>query len=335
MAQRTEDEYIFADAYIGCHVSDLMNKSDMVRLANCSDLPSADTLLQEFGYLECKETARKYIETFIRREQKNLYSLLFKNLVGREEMTSYLFPFDYHNIKVCLKSEFTGVTPDEDVLISTGHIDWKVMVAMIRDRNFSDMRPIMREAVEEAIDAFGRSGDPQQIDLVLDKACYRDMADHAADTGSEFIASMVDYMADVVNVKIFARLKMMGRPWTFFNDVCLRVGNIKPETFMAAYEEPFVQLADKILNERFSKAVREGGRILDETGDFAMLEKLLDDAVMEENKRAKYYSFGIEPIVGYWFAKEVEIDNIRIILNGILGGVKPDTIIDMLREPYV
>ena len=42
--------------------------------------------------------------------------------------------------------------------------------------------------------------------------------------------------------------------------------------------------------------------------------------LMDENKKAKDYLIGIEPVAGYWYAKEQEIDNVRIILNGILIG---------------
>ena len=41
------------------------------------------------------------------------------------------------------------------------------------------------------------------------------------------------------------------------------------------------------------------------------------------------------PISGYWYAKELEIDNLRIILTGILIGSTPEEIGEKLREPYV
>ena len=95
------------------------------------------------------------------------------------------------------------------------------------------------------------------------------------------------------------------------------------------------QLAEKIVDPHVRAAVQEGGRILEETGKFTRYEKLLDDAVMEVNKKAKFYTTGIEPIAGYWFGKETEIDNIRIILNGLYIKSEPEQIIEFLREPYV
>ena len=48
MARRNESEYIFADAYICSYMKDLMTKSDLIRLANCPDFDSAESLLRDF-----------------------------------------------------------------------------------------------------------------------------------------------------------------------------------------------------------------------------------------------------------------------------------------------
>jgi len=94
-------------------------------------------------------------------------------------------------------------------------------------------------------------------------------------------------------------------------------------------------VADKLVPYGLSQAMAEGGRVISETGEFALFEKLCDNRMMEFNKRAKYETFGIVPIAGYWYAKEVEIDNLRIILTGILIGSSPEQISEKLRDPYV
>ena len=125
MAKRKTEEYIFADAFIGCYVRNLMNRQDMLRLASCRDLAAAEAVLQEFGYGEARELYDGDIEWFIRREQNKLFNLIYDTLPERKELALCLFPYDYHNVKVCLKSEFLGIVPSEDYLVSTGDIDWK------------------------------------------------------------------------------------------------------------------------------------------------------------------------------------------------------------------
>lgn len=335
MAKRKLEEYTFASAYIGSYVKNLMNWQDMMRLASCKDLYSAESVLMEFGYGEAKELHEGDIEWFIRREQNKLYDLIYDTLPDRKELALCIYPFDYHNVKVCLKSEFLGITPSEDLLVSTGDLDWKHVVAMVRDRNYDFMPAIMKHAVMEAVDLFSRGGDPQEIDIIMDKACYKEMLEDAELTGEEFLVGIVKLQIDILNLKTFVRLRQMKKPWSFFQKVYLEGGNISEQFFVASYEEPYGQVADKLAPYGLKEAMAEGGRQVAESGDFALLEKLCDDCLMEYNKQAKYLSFGIVPIAGYWYAKEIEIDNLRVILSGIMIGSTPEEISERLRKPYV
>ena len=253
----------------------------------------------------------------------------------RKELALCLFPYDYHNVKVCLKSEFLGITPDDTYLVSTGDIDWMRVVAMVRDRNYAFMPVNMKNAIIEATDLFGRGGDPQEIDIIMDKACYKDMIEAAVETGEEFLIGIVKLQIDILNLKTFVRLRQINKPWSFFQKVFLGGGNISEQFFINSYEEPYAQIADKLVPYGLKNVMAEGGREIKETGDFNLFEKLCEDAMMEYNKNAKYLSFGIVPIAGYWFAKEVEIDNLRIILTGKLIGSSVENISERLREPYV
>lgn len=335
MIERKEDEFIFADAYIGCYVSKLMGWQDLVRLANCGDLNAAQSILMEFDYSEPKDQTEFNVESFIRHEQTKLYERVFSNLNGREEMAPFLYPYDYHNIKVCLKSELMGIAPDESIMAPNGNVDWLSVVAMVRDRNYMQMRPVMKDAVQEVLDLYGRSGDPQEIDLVLDRACYKDMALGAAETGSGFITDLVRMKIDTLNLKTFARLKTMGRPWSFFKKAFIPEGVLTEDFFISNYEDSMNQFAEKLIHPGLKAAVSEGGRMIDETGRFTLYEKMLDNAFMEENKKARFFVTGIEPIAGYWFAKDMEIDNVRITLNGLKIHSAPEEILEFLRQPYV
>ncbi len=334
MTNRPE-EYTFADAYIGSFVKNLMTKQDLLRAAQAKDLLTIEAMLREFGYGEAKEIHEGDIETFIRREQNKLFDLIYDTLPERKELSLLLLPFDYHNLKVCLKAEFLGLTPDDNYLVSTGDIDRHKIVAMVKERNYIHMSTHMKAAMESAIDLFGRGNDPQEIDLVMDKACYKEMSEKARESGVEFLVGLVELEIDLLNIKSFVRLKQMKMPWTFFQKIFLEGGRIAESLFIGAYEEPYGQFAEKLAPYGLKDAVLEGTNKLQESGEFWLLEKLTADALMEYNKKAKYLSFGIEPIAGYWTAKEVEIDNLRIILLGKKIGLSPEKIGERLRESYV
>jgi V/A-type H+-transporting ATPase subunit C len=65
------------------------------------------------------------------------------------------------------------------------------------------------------------------------------------------------------------------------------------------------------------------------------LEKLVDNYLINLLKIGKYTSFGIESIFAYYFAKENDIKNIRIILNGKRNLLKNNIIRENIRDCYV
>lgn len=329
------EEYTFATAYIGSFVSKLMNKQDLMRLAQAKDLAAIEGMLVEFGYGEAKELYEGDIEFFIRREQSRLIRMIFSTVPRKEEMGLFTLPMDYHNVKVSLKSEFLGITPDDNNLVSSGGVSQQKIMVMVKERNYTHMSVHMKNAIEEAVDAFSRSKDPQVIDLILDKACYEEMYDIALSVDVDFIINLVRKQIDLLNLKSYVRLKQMKKSWNAFEGVFLKNGEIPMTLYTEHWEENYNQIAEALSPYGLKEVLEKGAVQIVEKGDFSLFEKLCADATMEYAKTAKYESFGIAPIAAYWHAKEVEIDNLRIILLGKKVGLPPESIIERLREPYV
>ena len=269
-------------------------------------------------------------------ERKDLKEKIFKTVPDPEVFRFDLLPYDYHNVKICLKSELLekAVDPEKD-LIGDGSIPPERLIQLVRDRNSSFLSPQMRKGVSDALDMYNRSRDPQYIDLVLDRACYREMLDAAEETGVEFLTGFVKVRIDAANLGMFLRLRQLGRPWSFFRDVYLEGGNIPFQLLVSAWEEPYARAAERLDPYGFREAMAEGGRILKETGSFSAFEKLRDDAVMKYVRDAKYIPVGPEPVQGYWYAKSKEIDNLRIALTGNFYGFSEASVEERLRETYV
>ena len=99
---------------------------------------------------------------------------VFSAIPDQEELEMFRYPKDYHNVKAVLKAEFLGTDP-EKYLTKGGSFSPEAMVSMIRERNFVFMSSVMKEAVNRAAEVFGKGRDPQEIDIILDKACYSQM----------------------------------------------------------------------------------------------------------------------------------------------------------------
>ncbi len=235
---------------------------------------------------------------------------------------------------VILKAEFLGTDP-EPFFMGSGSIDTKDLVNMVRERDFVGMSTEMKDAIEEVLDVFGRTKDPQQVDIILDKACYKDMIRLAEKSENTYLKGYVKLLIDTINLRIFVRMRRMNKSWDFFSKVFIEGGNITEKFFIAGYDEQLETFAEKLVSYGLSDVLAESIPMLKESGSFTMLEKLCDNRLMEYVKDSRYKSFGIEAIVGYILAKENEIKAARIIMAGNLAGLPSDRIRERLRVSYV
>ncbi|KAF0135114.1 MAG: V-type H+-transporting ATPase subunit C [Candidatus Saganbacteria bacterium] len=83
------------------------------------------------------------------------------------------------------------------------------------------------------------------------------------------------------------------------------------------------------------KAVNKGLSHFQKTGSLSVFEREIDNYLMEIIKEAKYFVFGIEPLIGYAIAKEIEIKNLRFVLTAKLLQVPPEQIKERVRISYV
>ncbi len=335
MSKNREDSYIFCSTLIRASERTLIPWSELTRAAEAPDFDRAMSVLTENGYGSGKapEKPRDFVKMLAEEEQK-AYDFVFSSLPDPSELELFKYPKDYHNAKAVLKAEFLGIDP-EKYMTWGGNFEPKTMMSMIRERNFVFMHTEMKEAVERAAELFGKGGDPQEIDIILDKACYEQMLKSATVTQNSFLINYVKLLIDILNVITFIRLRQIGKPWTFFSKVFLEGGHISEKLFTSGYEENYHKLAEKFKPYGFGEIIEKGGNNVKETGMYSLLEKLCDNKRIEYIKDAKYVSFGFEPAAAYLIAKESETKNLRMIFTGKIAGTPKEVILERLRESYV
>ena len=304
-------DYIFPCVVIRSREVDLLSREELLRLLDLKSVQDIMNVLADHGYGDGKELENpRDFEKVLSENMKETYDTIYSTIPDEKELSFFKYPNDYHNLKVLLKAEFLK-SDASHLLIDSGTIPADKLQDMLRRRDFSLMTLEMRQAVDEAIELFAKSRDPQEIDLRLDKACYKDMLTDAEESGNQFLQEYVKKLIDSLNIDAFARLKEIGKPRAFFRRVFLDGGNLD--------ENAVEQKAVAIVNEVTLSGV----------------EKYLDTQRMEFVKDALYVPFGIEPVVGYLEAKEAEVMNLRMILTGKISGMDDALIRERLRETYV
>ena len=334
MKKYNSEDYIFAATYIRSREKYLLTQEKADRMLDSKTADDALRVLYELQYGEgLDEIPASEFEKLLALEMIKTYDMIMSLVPDKEYFNLFLYPNDYHNIKVLLKAEFASVS-SEDLLIGTGTIPLADLDEKIQNRSFSDMREEMANGIKEVIETFGATQDPQVIDLILDKACYKDMSLEVAKLKNAFIKGFVELKIDTINIKSFIRAKEMQKSWDFFSKIYIEGGKVPERLFINNYDEPYEQFAERLGAFNLSEVLYESIPALKETGRFTVLEKFCDNLLMDYIRESRYVPFGIEPLVSYIMAKESEIKTVRIIMAGKLAGISTELIKERIRDTY-
>lgn len=328
------NEYVFATAFIRSEEKHLLTNEDFKLMLEAASIEDVCKVLQDAGYGSDKEMiSSSNYERLLKKKEDEIFSMI-RTLAGSNEVFDvFSLTSDYHNIKTLLKAESLG-TERNDIMLQTGSIPAEKMTELVRERDRAGLTENMYNAIFESLDALARTKDPQKIDFICDKYCFKDILCTADNSENEFIKGLVGLKIDIINIKTLARLKMMGKPVEYYRDIFIEGGNIEKPIYIDAYEEDFEQLAQRFAEYDIYNAVSRGFEELAEKGTFTMLEKLCDDAVMDYALKAKNITFGIEAPAAYIVYKQTEIQCVRILMSGRLAGMEPEAVRERLRETY-
>ena len=329
-----KEDYSFGCGYMAARDKYLLTRERVDRMLESKTAEDALRVLSEMDYTDEAESVQAgEFEALLSREAEKTYLRILPFVPDRAYFEFFLYPTDYHNVKTLLKAEFLRIKANE-FLLETGTIPAGRLADMVRSRSYGDMRAEMAEGMKEALEEYSVTHDPQVIDLILDKACYKDMSLLASGLDSDFVKGYLALRIDLINLNTFIRVREIGKPEGFFSKVFVEGGSISAEIFEEGFEEPLEKFADRLPSTGLYKVLTDSAQTIRETGRVTVLEKLSDNLLTDYIKEAKYVTYGIEPLVAHIAARENEIKTVRIIMAGKLAGISPELIRERVRDTY-
>lgn len=336
MLRIKEDDYAYASARIRAKETKLLRRSHFDRMLDASTADEAYKVLTESEYgIPGKNTAGVFAyEELLADEMKKCYMLLEEIAPQAELVKAFQRRHDFFNIKVLLKSEFSGKEMP-GILMDTGTIDKDAVTGMIRERDYSELTPVMQQAVEQTREIFSKTRDPQIVDIILDKASYHQLVIDLKGINSPFLHRLAEIITDITNIKMFIRAKFLNKSWDFIEKILLKDGTIPEKLYFESSENTIDDFVEEIRHSEYEGVLVKGWEMSKNKKDSSDIEKLLDDYIMEYIQRAKLVTMGVEPLTAYLFAKEAEIRNVRIIMTAKINELSVDLVRERLRESYV
>lgn len=319
------NDYLYCTARLRAMESGMIGRDKLERMFEART--AADAMAQ-IGAAEAVTPAAR--EAWFSARLAEAYAEVLAMLPAPDAVRFMQYPYDCNNIKAALKCAARGIACDS-MLIGCGTLPVEAYAAMVERGDFSALPAHMAAAAAEAAGVFARTGDPQQIDLILDRACFADML---ASARGGYNHGLVRCKIDLTNLMIAVRVLRMGL--TAANRAMLASalipgGEVSPEQLLAAVDGGEAALAGALNGT-------VGGRVLagfaGETPTLTELERACDNAWMARVSEAKSVSFGEEVPVAYLAAWEYAVKNMRIICAGKDAGLPNDTIRERSRDCY-
>jgi len=333
-------EYTYVTGLIRAQEKHLLTPELLEQLVESPTLENTWNLLETtvFSSIRDRLTGLQDFEQALDLTLSEAYGLV-RSLRPLAELGNWLTSkYDFHNIKVGIKRKYEvqGQNGEGTVLNCLGIVSPERLLEVLHSKQFPLIPEIYADTIRMTLEEFDREGDPQCIDVMIDKAMFSYLLrETRQEQVSEFIQRYFRAMADFYNLLSFFRIRIMDRGPEFLQKVLVPGGQVRVEDYLELYSLPFSAIKARLEETPYGQLVSEGLQHYEQTGSLGQLEKLADDFLIDLVKPARALSLGPEVILGYLVAKENDIKNLRIIWQGKLLGIPKEEIRTNLRKTYV
>jgi V/A-type H+-transporting ATPase subunit C len=341
MAEREEMAYAHAVARIRALEAGLLVRADLDRIIAAPGFEEAWKAAREPAGIAETWPAARYEEALSAALEEG-YAYVASFLPGPEVTDWLRLRHDYHNLKVVLKELWLGERPDPaafSALGSTTTQELRRQVEAVHETRPdagaelpqywwpTALEPHLRRAVAAARAVWEETGDPQLLDVVVDRAMFAELVDAAAQLGG-FVREFARELVDTANLRVLLRVQRLGKDRAFLERVLIDGGQIPRGRWPECFGEPIDRIAG-LVGEPYGSLVRA----LD--GDAGAVERAADNLMLARLRSARLVAMGPEPVLAYLWQRENDLRNVRIIMSGKLNGVPAEAIRERLRDTHV
>ncbi len=330
MSKKIKDtDYLMLSSMLRAREAGMLSRDRMDRMLAAPSFAESAKLLVDCGYEDMSAADATGIDAALSRRRAAVFEELAGMVPQREAVDIFRLKYDYHNLKVLVKSAAAGVDGGR-LLSGCGRVPPEALSAAVSDGNLGDLPADMAAAYSEAASVLNRTGNPQLADFGLDAAYFAEALAMAGRSGSAFLKGYVQLLIDSANLRTVVRTVRMGKDRDFMATALVEGGSADASRLAQAavsgdgltamfHATPLAAAA------ALGAEAMKGGALTD-------FELACDNAASAYLSAAKMKPFGIEAVVEYISLLELEITAARMILTGRLAGIEPEVIRERLRD---
>jgi len=325
--------YAFATGKIRFLETKLPDKTDIERMIDAPDLDSSFKALYDTDYADnLLDVEPMNFEQAVLDDLKQAKDLIYQIVPDQDFIKLLLLDFDFHNLKVIFEGKLFNKKNDH-LLSSLGYFDPEQLKKYLLGDQKTAIDLEIKLILDQASKNFNSEIQPYKIEAFFDGQYFILLKTIAQRLKNNFLIEFVSRNIDLNNLRIFLRLKNLGKEISVLEDFLISGGNLNKQTLLKLYltdlKSAVYQLT-KFLPHRCEKYFNE----YLEKGSLWLLEKKLFEEEGEYFKKAKFISYGPEIVAAYFYAKKNANKDIRLIMNGKLNQISGQLLKERLRKLY-
>jgi len=327
-------EYPYTYARVAAMRSKLLKKEDYQKLLKMKlneiikyldDLEykkEIDELASLYSGVDLLEIAlnRNLVKTFFKLKS---ISSLELNLLIR----AYLGRNDVWNVKTILRGKYTNASEDylKKLIIPAGTFKKEFLISLFKKDSIEDILKslphIHFREMQKAYEHFSKHNDLSAIENFLDQHYYHGIMDlaKALPIQGKLFREFLEKEMEVLNILTITRSLRDGLSKGIVKDHLIKTG--KPGTdalFRKMAElENLAQISDRIKDPKLKGIVEEGLEKFKQEKSLVYLESSLQRHLVKKSVLLLHkHPLSVDVILGYMFAKENEVKNLKMLLKG-------------------
>ncbi len=317
-------DYAYANARIRANETYMVTNSELPSLISCETYQDAISFLSKKNWIKSESTDVKDI---ISAQSEYVWTLLHECVPYKESLKILTASNDFFNLKTAIKCLFSELDPFKFYVYPTS-IDLDLLTKKVKVHEFDFLDGKMGEALANAYEVAAKTQNGQSAEVIIDKASIDFISESANKTNCKLTKEISNLLCAIANIKTAIRCARTNKPIDFIE---MAIGNCETldikRLSLAAAQNP-QEVFDYLQNTKYAQAAQ----LLEQST--TAFEKWCDDEIIALAKSSKFISFGFAPICAFFYAKQMEIKTVRMILMAKNTGISESEIKERVRTLY-
>lgn len=241
----------------------------------------------------------------------------------------------YHNLKIIFRNQILNQDL-ENLMIPIGRFSYDELYHIIQTNESSVIPQVIIDRMKHIWSDYQNYQDIKVVSLGLDMAYFDHLDDIRQANSNPVIDATITTMIDFYNVITVKRGLDLNKPRSFMFEMTTDKGSIPiNELIRLVSENRIAEWFDSFTQLPYSKAFDDYiEKMKDGTIETFQLEQLETEYMYQMLQEEQITSNEVAPLLFYLYRKEMEITNLRLVLNGRISGISTEKIRERMRPVY-